>query len=257
MARIARKNLNTSFIHIMVQGVNKEYIFSKEKYKKNYLNLIRKNIKNFNLTILAYCIMSNHAHFLIYVKEINELGKFMHKINHLYSNLYNREEKRCGVLFRNRYRAEPIYDEKYLINCIKYIHDNPVKAQMVTRCDEYQYSSYNDYMLNTGCANNEVMKSIFGEKYDYLNLFEKLYEKRFMDIKEDYGSNLNMYISDSISQYENKNSKNIYELISNKNNLKELIMYLKKVEGFTYVDIQKYFEISYNDMLKLKRIRKK
>ena len=63
--------------------------------------------------------MNNHAHFLVYTEDIKQSGKFML----LYSNFYNLRENRCGVIFRNRYRAEAIKDMKNLINCIKYIHD--------------------------------------------------------------------------------------------------------------------------------------
>ena len=118
MPRKARKDLNTPFLHTMIQGVNKEYIFYKKEYIKMYLDIINTNIGYFNFEILAYCIMNNHAHFLIYVDDMNEFAKFMHKVNLQYAQLYNKKENRCGVLFRNRYRTEPIYDRKYLINCI-------------------------------------------------------------------------------------------------------------------------------------------
>ena len=116
--RIARKDLNTPFLHVMVQGVNKEYIFYKQEYIEKYIKIIKENYDNYNFTILAYCIMNNHAHFLVYTEDIIEFGNFMHRINLLYANMYNKKEKRCGVLFRNRYRTQPIYNLKYLVNCI-------------------------------------------------------------------------------------------------------------------------------------------
>ncbi len=114
--RIARKNLDTPFIHVMVQGVNKEFIFYKNKYIEKYLSIIEANKEKYDFTILAYCVMNNHAHFLVYTEGINDFGKFMHKINLLYAQMYNKEENRYGVLFRNRYKTEPIYDIKYLVN---------------------------------------------------------------------------------------------------------------------------------------------
>ena len=136
MPRIARKNIDTPFIHVMVQGVNREYIFEKKSDIELYLSLISKNIENYNLTIMAYCMMNNHAHFLMYVEDIKELGEFMKKCNLQYAQMYNKEKNRVGTLFRNRYRTEPIYNIKYLINCIKYIHNNPVKANIVKKCLE-------------------------------------------------------------------------------------------------------------------------
>ena len=80
--------------------------------------------------------MNNHAHFLIYTQDLEDFSKFMHRVNLIYAQKYNKEKNRCGVLFRNRYESEPIYNEKYLINCIKYIHDNPVKAGIVKKNEE-------------------------------------------------------------------------------------------------------------------------
>ena len=84
-------------------------------------------------------MMNNHTHFLVYTEDIKDFGRFMQKNNLIYAQMYNKEEKRCGVLFRNRYQTEPIYKIEYLINYIKYIHNNPVKAKMVTRFAEYPH----------------------------------------------------------------------------------------------------------------------
>ena len=101
MPRIARKDLNTPFLHVMVQGVNKEYIFENEQNIKKYLKIIKENKNNYKFEILAYCIMNNHAHFLVYTKDIKLFGKFMHITNLLYAKMYNKENNRVGVLFRN------------------------------------------------------------------------------------------------------------------------------------------------------------
>ena len=141
MSRLARKDLQTQFLHVMVQGINKEFIFNKHDYIQTYLKTINQYEKEFPITIIAYCIMNNHAHLLIHVEEIKFLSKFMHIVNLLYSQFYNKENNRCGVIFRNKYKIEPIYDLSHLINCINYIHLNPVKANIVDNCSKYPYSS--------------------------------------------------------------------------------------------------------------------
>ena len=85
MPRIARSNLGTSFFHVIVQGINKEYIFNKEEYIEKYLELINKNKGEHVIQILAYCIMNNHAHLLIYTEDCKEMAKFMHKVNGIYA----------------------------------------------------------------------------------------------------------------------------------------------------------------------------
>ena len=182
MSRLARKNLQTPFLHIMVQGINKDYIFSKNEYIETYLKIIRKYREQFPVTIISYCIMSNHAHLLVYIDDIQILGKFMHIVNLIYSQFYNKANNRCGVIFRNKYKVEPIYTIKHLINCINYIHLNPVKAKMVKNCIQYQYSSYTDYLNNTGICKNPTMNKIFGDNFDFSSLINLDSNNIFIDI---------------------------------------------------------------------------
>ena len=236
----------------MVQGVNKEYIFYKDEYIEKYLEIIQKNKDKYNLTIMLYCVMNNHAHFLVYVEDIKELGRFMQKNNLHYAQFYNNVEKRYGVLFRNRYQAEPIYDTKYLINCIKYIHDNPVKAKMVSDCKYYKYSSYNDYINNTGITQSEIMISLFGKECNYINLFQQEADKRFLDVREE-NEITNEYAIDGISYFMKKNCVKLVDLLSNRKKFKSLISFLNKECGLKYIEIQMYFDIPRGIMEGLKK----
>lgn len=182
MPRLARSSFKTHYFHVIVQGINKDFIFSKDSYIQNYLNLIQKYIHEFPVIILSYCIMNNHAHLLIFVNDIHNLGKFMHRVNLVYSQFYNKDNNRCGVVFRNKYKSEPIYDIKHLRNCINYIHMNPVKANMVHSCEEYPYSSYNNYVNNTGICNNNVLYKLCGFNYDYSKIFSNSENSIFIDI---------------------------------------------------------------------------
>ena len=244
MPRLARKDLNTPFLHVMVQGINKEYIFYNNEYIKQYLKIIEKYKKDFNFTIIAYCIMNNHAHFLVYTEEIQELSKFVQKTNLVYSKMYNNKEHRCGVLFRNKYQAEPIYDVKYLANCINYIHQNPVKAGIVSKCEDYKYSSYNDYMNNCGATQSNIMKEIFGTQCNYKLIFNNIYESRFMDVDFDNEDNVKTYILEGIREFKSIYSINIVDIFTNRNILKKLIVFLKENYKFKYVEIRKFFDIS-------------
>ena len=131
VSRQVRENLKSSFFHVMIQGIRKEYIFSKEQYIRMYLKLLNEKRKELKIKIIAYCIMNNHAHLLMETKNIKELSKFMQKINGCYAKYYNFMEDRVGYVFRDRYKCQIIKNQKHLVQCIKYIHQNPVKAGMV------------------------------------------------------------------------------------------------------------------------------
>ena len=142
MPRIARKHLNSNFIHVVTKGIKGEFIFYKEKYKNEYISLLKKYLNEIKeVKILAYCVMDNHAHILIYTKEINKLSNFMKKLNTTYAIYYNENEKRQGYVFGSRYYTQIIENGAHLLACIKYIHENPVKAGISNTLSEYKYSS--------------------------------------------------------------------------------------------------------------------
>lgn len=147
MSRVPRNYFNSNFFHIMVQGINKEYIFKDELFKKVYLKFIFEESKVFNINIISFCVMDNHAHFLLIVDKIENMSMFMKQVDGKYALFYNKYRNRVGYVFRNRYKSEPIYDEKYLYQCILYIHRNPVKAGITERLDEYRYASTMKYSI--------------------------------------------------------------------------------------------------------------
>ena len=252
MPRKARQEIKSKFLHIMIQGINREYIFNKEKDAKIYLNILKEKIKKIDVYIISYCMMNNHAHFLVYTEDMDSFSKFMHKINLLFAQMYNKKENRCGVLFRNRYRTEPIYNKKYIVNCIKYIHNNPVKAKMVSACEEYKYSSYSDYINNTGVTESKIVKEIFGSKCNFKEIFEEVLNIEFMDIDKASKEEKIEYIQDGIRKFEKNHKKKTFEIMTNRNLLKELINYLNSVCGIKYKEIRNFFEIPRGTMDKLK-----
>ena len=175
MPRRSRESLNTSFFHVIVQGVNKEFIFSKETYKEKYLKLLKAAKSKFVIDIIAYTIMSNHVHLLIHADNINELSGFMKKVNEDFARYYNYKENRVGYVFRDRFLSEPITNRKYLLYCISYIHNNPVKANLVKECKDYKYSSYNDYINKTRFTNSRIIKMVFENKLLDMNAYQKLH----------------------------------------------------------------------------------
>lgn len=246
MARTAREYLNTSFFHVMVQGINKEFIFKNSRYINRYLQLIQKNLDKQNLKIIAFCIMNNHAHLLIQTSNIQELSQYMRKLNSMYAQYYNYMEKgRVGYVFRDRYKTEPIADKRQLMQCIKYIHQNPVKANMVKQINEYPYSSYHLYQ------NNEIKKyGIFTkEEIALICNMEKTCEDEFLDID----INREKKIDNAISEFVQKEKVKVFEIFEKDDILKKLIRYLKDSKNIKYTDIMKRLDITKGTMERLKK----
>ncbi len=152
MPRHARSSEETNFFHVMTQGIEKSCIFNCSEDTNFYINLLKKYQKDYQVKIIAYCIMINHAHVLLKVKSVENLSRYMHKINGNYGMYYNDKYKRVGFVFRDRFRSEGIYGEEYYYNCIHYIYNNPVVAGICKKPEEYPYSNYkkiNDYEIET------------------------------------------------------------------------------------------------------------
>ena len=100
--RLPRRIDKASFFHVIVQGINKENIFLEERNKNQYLKLMNKLCKKYNIKILAYCIMDNHAHFLLNSDKIQDLSKVMQVLNGLYARYYNyMKDGRKGYVFKD------------------------------------------------------------------------------------------------------------------------------------------------------------
>lgn len=160
MPRLSRKDLISEVFHIMIQGINKEYIFEYNENKEKFIKIFKHKIKEFHIISISYCVMDNHVHMLLYAPDINEVSKFMHRINTTYAKWYNWKNERVGYVFRDRYKCEQILDLHHFFSCIQYIHNNPVRAEIVEKPEEYQYSSYLDYVSNKVIFNMELLNSL-------------------------------------------------------------------------------------------------
>ncbi|MBO8138802.1 MAG: transposase, partial [Desulfotomaculum sp.] len=91
-------------------------------------------------TLYGYVIMGNHYHFIL--KTLDEpLSKIMHALNNCYSKYYNLTRHRTGHVFEARYKAILVQDEKYLLNLVRYVHQNPLRAGMCKYVWQYRWSS--------------------------------------------------------------------------------------------------------------------
>ena len=185
MSRIVRKMLQGQVFHVMSQGINREYIFEQSKDKEKYFKLMKKYTKEFNIHLIAYCIMHNHVHLLIKTEKIDYVSNFMRMVNGKYAIFYNQKYNRVGFVFRGRFKSKVILSEKSLYQCIKYIHMNPVKANIVKKEEEYEFSSYKDFQKNIGiCSIKELEEKVDLDQIFFNQDFELEEDRRKICAKE-------------------------------------------------------------------------
>ena len=199
--------------------------------------------------IVAYCIMNNHAHFLINTEDTNELSEFMRKVNTTYAIYYNKKYDRCGFVFRNRYKSEEIFSEKHFISCINYIHNNPIKAGMCVNREDYKYSSYNDYINKTGFINDLLLKKCFKQqKIDYKEVLQSKIEC-FRFIEED----TKISKTEIVKNFLEEKQIELTDIKNNKEYLKEISLILYFDYNITQKEIGEILGVS---RLRIHRILK-
>lgn len=233
MPRNSRNYINTTFFHIMVQGLNKEFIFNKDEDKKQYLKFVNKIKKEVNIIIISYCIMDNHVHILVKTDTTDQLSKFMHKVNTLYAIYYNQKYNRVGYVFRDRYKSQIIYSEKQLYACINYIHNNPVKARICKLPCEYGYSSYNEYRKDMNIFEKDI-KEVLNKKNE-LQETDNIFLEDENEKEEE--------IQNTIKEYLYINQLNLNLLKKDTEHLRKIISLLKNNYNLSLRKISTYINV--------------
>jgi len=159
-----------SIYHVYNQGNNKEPLFFN---RENYLYFLKKMRSSLipHSDLLAYCLMPNHFHWLIKVKDDLVDDKNLHhplvrKIANLlssYTQAVNKQQNRSGSLFRSKTKSKKIDDLYYALTCFLYIHQNPLRANLTNHLDDWMFSSYRDYagIRKGDLCNMELAKELF------------------------------------------------------------------------------------------------
>jgi len=134
--------------NLTARGNRKEHIFRDRDDFEYYLKVVEETIKYFQedmYQIICYCLMNNHVHILLKTK-FKPPGKFIGRINSIYTRYFNRKYNYIGHLFQGRYHREIIESNGHMLEACRYIHLNPVRANLVSKPEEYQWSSHRMYI---------------------------------------------------------------------------------------------------------------
>ncbi|MBI4838064.1 MAG: transposase [Nitrospirae bacterium] len=131
--------------HIAARGNEGNPIYRGAGDYKKFLEILSKLPLRYGIILHGYVLMENHYHLLIETPKSN-ITKAMHWLNAVYTAYFNRKHNRVGHLLQGRYKGLLIEKERYLVAVSRYIHLNPVRAMMARRPDEYQWSSYPEYI---------------------------------------------------------------------------------------------------------------
>ncbi|MDP4182041.1 MAG: transposase [Bacillota bacterium] len=166
MPRRAREKSESGIYHIILRGANRQEIFHDDEDHMKFLETIFKYKCKAEAEVYGWCLMSNHVHFLLKEGE-EELSITMKRIGVSYAWYYNWKYNTTGHLFQDRYLSENINSEEYLLTAVRYIHQNPVKAGLVSNAANWNWSSYQGYLgkyiYPQGLLNKELVLGIFSK----------------------------------------------------------------------------------------------
>ena len=145
MARPLRIEYPGALYHVTSRGNEQKDVFKSRRDRDQFLSYLESAVERFGVVIHAWCLMSNHYHLLLETPDGN-LSQIMRHINGTYSTYFNVKHKRAGHLFQGRYKAILVDADAYAAELSRYLHLNPVRAGMVNKPEEHEWSSYRQYV---------------------------------------------------------------------------------------------------------------
>jgi REP element-mobilizing transposase RayT len=145
MPRKPRLHVDGAFYHVILRGNHREQIFFRPADRDLFSSLVGEMIERFRMRVHAHCWMSNHVHLLMQVSDV-PLGQAMMRIASRFARHMQKQRPTTGHFFERRYRAILVDADEYLLELVRYIHLNPVRAGIVADPMEYAWSGHCAYL---------------------------------------------------------------------------------------------------------------
>lgn len=133
--------------HIYVRGNQKQTVFRDKEDFEFYLHQIKHYKRKYSFHLYGYCLMPNHIHLIGEPVHPEKLPKFMQCLQRSYTAYHNKKYNKVGHLWQDRFKTKVIVKDQYLIDCIAYVEQNPVRANLVKNIGGYEFSSYRERNL--------------------------------------------------------------------------------------------------------------
>ena len=178
MSRLARNISQSGLYHILFRGVNQQNIFEEasdfEKLKET-IAIVKQDL---HFEIYAYCFMSNHVHIVLKEKTLGDISLIMKRILTKYARWYNIKYGRSGALIANRYKSVPVEIDEYFLQLIRYVHQNPIKAGIAEKVEDYPYSSFIEYINESDLTNTDFLLQMISLK-EFVDYHEEIEIMKF------------------------------------------------------------------------------
>lgn len=158
-----QSQIQGSYFHVYNRALSGSLIFTDEGSYSYFLRLLKENLNKYELALISYCLMPNHFHLLVQLHKEFSLTLFIRRLLNTYVQGHNHHLNRRGPLFEGRTKYKLIQDETYLLQVCRYIHLNPVKANLVREPQCWHYSNYLEWIGQR--EGNLIDKEFVGRYY--------------------------------------------------------------------------------------------
>jgi len=153
MGRIKRGYYAKTLHHIFNRGNNRTEILKDESEKVLFLKTLADYKGRFQFKLYGVVLMDNHFHMIIETSQASNISKIMHAFLLSYGNKYRKRKNYVGHLWQHRFQSRLLENRSYVLECLDYIHNNPVKSGLSGRAEDYLWSSY---FLYSGFENKKI-----------------------------------------------------------------------------------------------------
>lgn len=252
MPRTARIKTPESIFHIMIKSMSDIPLFKNDLDKEKLLNLLKESQKTFKFKVYAYCLMTNHAHFVIDAFGA-DISKIMHQVNQCYACYFNKKYHRHGHVFMDRFKSIIVNNDNYLLTLTAYIHSNPKSMKKYrANLEKYKFSTLGIYLGFRkdpyNIVDEDFIMQLFSQNITearkmYYELVYKCSSKKLNDIiefndpKTEYRSERKIIIRkytpkdiiELIEKYTGENRKNLFIKFKKENtNARALFAFLMR-----------------------------
>ena len=141
MPRTARASVGQYCYHVINRGNGRAHVFHAEGDFHAFIGLLGDACRRLPMRVLAYCLMPNHFHLALWPYGDGDLSRWMQWLLTAHVRRYHRWYESSGHVWQGRFKAFPIEQDEHLLTVLRYIEQNPIRAKLVTRAEDWRWSS--------------------------------------------------------------------------------------------------------------------
>jgi putative transposase len=141
MPRTARASAANYCYHVLNRGNHRAQVFHKDDDYQAFVNLLPEASLRVPMRMLAYCLMPNHFHLVVWPSADGDLSRWMHWLRTAHARRYQRHYHATGRVWQGRFKTFPIQDDDHLLVVLRYVERNPLHTGLVGRAEAWEWSS--------------------------------------------------------------------------------------------------------------------